>query len=67
MPAKETETLLARIQGHGKGEAVLIVGHSNTVPAILKGLGYTAELVIAEEEFDNFFIVIPQPVGPLVV
>ena len=67
VPAKETETLLTKIRAHGKDEAVLVVGHSNTVPAILKALGYAPELVIAEEEFDNFFVLIPQPAGPPVV
>ena len=67
VPAKETETLLAKIRAHGKDEAVLVVGHSNTVPAILKGLGHAPALVIAEEEFDNFFVVIPQAAGPPVV
>lgn len=67
VPAKETEMLLTKIRAHGKGEAVLVVGHSNTVPAILKGLGDAPELVIAEEEFDNFFVLIPQAAGPPVV
>jgi phosphohistidine phosphatase SixA len=36
---------------------VLIVGHSNTVPQILKGLGIEASIVIADNEFDNLFAV----------
>ena len=72
VPAKETETLLAKIRTHGKtfgnalgkSRAVLVVGHSNTVPAILKGLGHTADIVIADDEFDNLFAIIVQPAGP---
>ncbi|MBI3716728.1 MAG: histidine phosphatase family protein [Betaproteobacteria bacterium] len=67
VPAKEMDALLAKIRSHGKDEAVLVVGHSNTVPAILKGLGYPVEIKIAEEEHDNLFIVVPQGSAPPVV
>ena len=36
---------------------VLVVGHSNTVPEILKGLGVTEPVTIAEDEFDSLFVV----------
>lgn len=39
--------------------AALVVGHSNTVPALLKALGGTVKWVIAEDEFDRLVIVTP--------
>ena len=36
---------------------VLVVGHSNTLPAILKELGITEPVTIGEDEFDNLLIV----------
>ena len=36
---------------------LLIVGHSNTLPEILKGLGVTEPITIAEDEFDSLFVV----------
>jgi len=36
---------------------VLVVGHSNTVPEVIKGLGVTAPVPIGDDEFDNLFIV----------
>ena len=36
---------------------VLVVGHTNTLPEILKGLGVTEPITIAEDEFDSFFVV----------
>jgi broad specificity phosphatase PhoE len=36
---------------------VLVVGHSNTVPELLKGLGVTEPVTIAEDEFDALFVV----------
>jgi 2,3-bisphosphoglycerate-dependent phosphoglycerate mutase len=36
---------------------VLVVGHSNTLPEILKGLGVTEPVTIGEDEFDSLFVV----------
>jgi phosphohistidine phosphatase SixA len=36
---------------------VLVVGHSNTVPELLKALGVTEPVTIAEDEFDALFVV----------
>ena len=36
---------------------VLIVGHSNTIPDVVKELGVTPPVTIGDDEFDNLFIV----------
>jgi phosphohistidine phosphatase SixA len=36
---------------------VLVVGHSNTVPEVIKGLGVETPAIVAESEYDNLFIV----------
>lgn len=54
-PARDPDALLARIRD-AKGN-LLIVGHSNTVPEVLKRLGVTDAITIAESEYDNLFIV----------
>jgi broad specificity phosphatase PhoE len=36
---------------------VLVVGHSNTVPELLKALGVTEPVTIADDEFDALFVV----------
>jgi len=36
---------------------VLVVGHSNTVPTVIKQLGVTAPVTIGESDYDNLFIV----------
>ncbi|HXW08612.1 MAG TPA: phosphoglycerate mutase family protein [Vicinamibacterales bacterium] len=38
---------------------VLVVGHSNTVPDIIQGLGVSDRVTIAETEYDNLFVVSP--------
>ena len=39
------------------GEAALVVGHSNTVPEVIKMLGVSEPVSIDEREFGNLFIV----------
>jgi phosphohistidine phosphatase SixA len=57
VPAGDLAALTAKISGDPKGIA-LVVGHSNTVPAVIKALGGTAP-AIADSEYDNLFIFVP--------
>lgn len=51
----EKEAAAQRAQVLKPGARVLIVGHSNTVPAIIAALGGPA-VTIADEEFDGLFV-----------
>lgn len=55
VPARDVAALLERVKA-GTGNA-LIVGHSNTVPEILKALGVVDAVVIKDDEHDNLFVV----------
>jgi broad specificity phosphatase PhoE len=57
VPAGDLAALTAKITADPKG-IVLVVGHSNTVPAIIKALGGAAPS-IADSEYDNLFIYVP--------
>lgn len=48
--------LVDRILEH-KGKAVLVVGHSNTLPLIIKALGAAPVPDIPDAEYDNLFVV----------
>ena len=54
--ADETAALVAKLKA-AKG-AVLVVGHSNTVPEVMTALGVKPAVTIADSEFDNLFIVL---------
>jgi phosphohistidine phosphatase SixA len=41
----------------------LVVGHSNTVPALLAALGVKEKVTVTDPEYDNLFVVIPQASG----
>lgn len=56
--SKDTPALIARLREH-KGNA-LVVGHSNSVPDVITGLGATGAPVIGDDEYDNLFIVTPE-------
>jgi phosphohistidine phosphatase SixA len=53
--SKSTTDLVKQLKA-GKGNA-LVVGHSNTVPDVIKGLGVTTLVTIGDDEFDNLFLV----------
>jgi broad specificity phosphatase PhoE len=57
VPAREQASLLETLKAHRQG-AVLVVGHSNTVPAIIAALGGPA-VQVADDEYDNLFILAP--------
>ncbi len=65
MPAADTAALIKRIAAHSAdadADAVaLVVGHSNTVPLILKRLGVVEAVTLNEDEYDNLFLVMPKP------
>jgi len=53
--ARDADTLVAKIKSHKTG-AVLVVGHSNTVPAIVKALGGSV-VSVGDDEYDSLFFV----------
>ena len=44
-------------------DVVLVVGHSNTIPDLLKALGCPGDVKITPDEYDNLFVVTPRASG----
>lgn len=59
LPSGATDALFARLRASAPHDRVLIVGHSNTLPEILRRLGVEAPVTIGDQEYDNLFIAIP--------
>ncbi len=59
MPAQETEALVSNLR-EAKGNA-LVVAHSNTIPAIIKALGFDSPVSVGEMDYDNVFVVVSDP------
>lgn len=58
--AADGDALIRQIQAHRVAETVLVVGHSNTVPGIIKALGVKEEVKVADDEYDNVFVIVPR-------
>jgi phosphohistidine phosphatase SixA len=62
----DPQVLAKRVRAGELGEVVLLVGHSNTVPAVIEALGGPAP-TIGEREFGNLFVVTAPATGPTTV
>jgi broad specificity phosphatase PhoE len=56
--AADTEAIMEQIVKDHKGKIILVVGHSNTLPALIGNMGASKKVpVIADDEYDNIYIV----------
>jgi 2,3-bisphosphoglycerate-dependent phosphoglycerate mutase len=58
VPGDDVNALLAKLKKDHADDVVLIVGHSNTIPPILKALGGPA-VEIPDSEYDSMFLLAP--------
>jgi broad specificity phosphatase PhoE len=56
VPAADTAGLIARLKAGGNA---LVVGHSNTVGQVIEQLGATEPVKLADQDYDNLFVVVP--------
>jgi broad specificity phosphatase PhoE len=59
--AKDRPALITRLRAR-PDEVVLVVGHSDTLPALLKELGIAAPPAV--EDYGDLFVVVPSASGP---
>ncbi len=63
-PAGDTAGLVQRILADHRGGTVVVVGHSNTVPAIIEAFGAgTVDAIEEAWEHDNLYFVVVEPSG----
>jgi broad specificity phosphatase PhoE len=55
-PPRDVDGLVTRLRKR-HGERVLVVGHSNTIPPLLQGLGVQEPIEIADEQYGDLWIV----------
>ena len=54
----DTEAIMEYIVREHKGKIILVVGHSNTLPALIGNMGASKKVPpIADDEYDNIYIV----------
>ena len=57
-PSANVDALVARVKREHPDDIVLIVGHSNTIPAIVKALG-GGDITVADDDYASLFVVSP--------
>ncbi|WP_181198031.1 histidine phosphatase family protein [Enhygromyxa salina] len=55
-PPRDVEGLVQRLRKR-HGQSVLVVGHSNTIPPLLKGLGVEDAVAIPEDQYGDLWVV----------
>ena len=60
---KGDAAFVARIHAADPDGVVLVAGHSNSIPDLLKAFGCAADFKIAPDEYDNLFVVTPRANG----
>jgi broad specificity phosphatase PhoE len=60
--AAHPRDVAAAVRKHA-GQTVLVVGHSNTIPAIIEALGAPRPRAICDSEYDNLYVVSIAPDG----
>ena len=60
MDASDIEGLVEQILSDHSGGAVLVVGHSNTIPLINKKLGIEKSIENSDDDYENLFVLTVQ-------
>ena len=55
VPAKDTNVLVTKL--HALTGNALVVGHSNTIPELIKALGIDVPVSIPENDYTQFFVI----------
>jgi broad specificity phosphatase PhoE len=59
----DSRELVARMRKEHPGQTVLVVGHTDTIPGVIRALGYPADVKIDSQDYGNLFIVAPKSDG----
>jgi len=62
--AQHLEAVAQAVRARPPGEPVLVVGHSNTIPAIIGALGGPTLSDLCDSEYANLFVMLLPPSGP---
>jgi broad specificity phosphatase PhoE len=64
IPSNARQELVDRMRRDNPNDVVLVVGHSDSVPEVLRLLGHPEPVTIGPAEYDNLFVAIPNKGGP---
>jgi broad specificity phosphatase PhoE len=64
VPRTEVASLVGKLRATHPQQRVLVVGHNDTLPDILSGLGHPKHIKLTPSDYGNVFIVVPNGKGP---
>jgi phosphohistidine phosphatase SixA len=66
-PMDDVDLLVKQVRSQHAADRVLIVNHSLNVGKILKGFGHREEVVVARDDYEPLFVIVPRGEGPPLV
>jgi 2,3-bisphosphoglycerate-dependent phosphoglycerate mutase len=63
LPKGDPKELVERLRKDHASQTVLLVGHSDTLPGLIKALGHPADIQLEPQDFGNIFVVTPKGDG----
>ena len=60
MLRKDVAGLVDRLRTRHADDAVLVIGHTRTIPKLVKALGYSEDGTIQRGDYDNLFVIVPE-------
>jgi phosphohistidine phosphatase SixA len=60
VPARDIPALVARLRALEATAIAVVVGHSNTIPPILRALGWSDAPDIGDGDYDDVFVLVPR-------
>jgi broad specificity phosphatase PhoE len=64
IPAADSAGLADRLRSCHADDVVLVVGHSNTLPDLMRRLGHETTETIDDNDYGNVFVLVPRPGRP---
>jgi phosphohistidine phosphatase SixA len=64
VPARDLAALVARVRALEATAIVVVVAHSNTIPPILRALGWPDAPELADPDYDDVFVLVPRAGQP---
>ena len=63
LPKGDPQQVVERLRQNHGGQVVLLIGHSDTLPGLIKAFGLPGDLKIEPQDYSNVFVVIPAREG----
>ena len=63
LPKGDPRELAERVRKQHANETVLMVGHTDTLPGLIKALGHPEDIKIDSQDYSNLFVLVPKSEG----